>query len=177
MKGSFLNQSNFPMLWEIFQYWVGGTIGKRKLCLDKYDNHRNVLEVGCSVGNTAKAFLNKPINCFTGIDIDEKVISYAKKKFRKHKHFNFICEDLAEFAIKEKLNSKYDFILFSSMMHHINDNVCDDYLDSVVDILSLSGSLIVVDLLLPEKEDNKFIHWNMNLELGQNVRSHSEMIL
>ena len=156
MKGSFLNQSNFPMLWEIFQYWVGGTTGKRKLCLNNYDNQRNILEVGCSVGNTAKAFLNKPIDRFTGIDIDEKVIKYAKKKFKKHKHFNFICEDLAKFVNNNNLNSEYDYILFSSMMHHINDILCVIYLDSVVDILSQSGSLIVVDIILPEKEDNRF---------------------
>jgi 2-polyprenyl-3-methyl-5-hydroxy-6-metoxy-1,4-benzoquinol methylase len=75
----FLSQHNFPILWEFLQYWIGGTTDKRRLCLRKYNGQKRVLEVGCSVGNIAKAFQSFAEISYTGIDIDSTAIRRAQK--------------------------------------------------------------------------------------------------
>jgi hypothetical protein len=53
---SFLSQSNFPRLWLLFQYLVGGTADKRRLAAMYYKGQKKVLEIGCSVGNVSQIF-------------------------------------------------------------------------------------------------------------------------
>lgn len=77
----FLNQSNTPRLWLFFQRLIGGRKDKQTLALSAWDGQRNILEIGCSVGNIANAFRTLPNIHYTGIDIDEKVIDVTKSRF------------------------------------------------------------------------------------------------
>ena len=169
---TFLTQANFPGLWKVFQYWIGGTVDKRRLCLSKYQGQRNILEVGCSVGNIAQAFLNLPNIRYTGLDIDECAIRHAKQSFKRHKNFTFIAENLESFTSVER---KFDYLLFAGVCHHVNDESLLKMLSLASLLLSKDGQLIVVDPVLPEPSDPKFFSLFLKLEQGSNVRSGASL--
>lgn len=168
----FLTQSRFPTLWKIFQFLIGGTIDKRKLCILKYQGQQQILEVGCSLGNIATVFQTFPDIQYTGIDIDPIVIQYAQKDFADYPNFRFLCQDLRDFSKKAR---DFDYVVFAGVLHHIEDDLCKSLLMSAQKLMPEKGCLVVVDPLLPEPEDNWFIHWFLNLEQGQYVRKSSEM--
>lgn len=169
----FFTQSRFPTLWKIFQYSIGGTIDKRKLCILKYRGQKQVLEIGCSLGNIAKAFQKQFQIDYTGIDIDPVVIRYAEKDFAPWHNFRFLCQDFDGFV--RETNHKFDYILFAGIFHHIDDQLCKSMLEVSQQIMPDEGIVVVVDLLMPEPQDNWFIHWFINLEQGKYVRKESEM--
>ena len=45
-----LTQTRFSRLWNCFQWTIGGTVDKRRLCLKYYGGQERILEVGCSTG-------------------------------------------------------------------------------------------------------------------------------
>ena len=169
---AFFTQSRFPFLWNAFQYAIGGVIDKRRLCLEPYSGEKRVLEVGCSVGNIADAFINLPGVNYTGIDIDGVAIEYAKKRFLKHLNFNFIYGDMLGLPND---NSRYDYILFAGCCHHMTDEQCIDLLSAAAGLLTERGRLVVVDPLLPSKEDHWFIKMFIKLEQGMHLRNGDEL--
>ncbi len=169
---AFLSQHNFPALWEFFQIFLGGTYDKRKLVLLKYKHQKRILEVGCSLGNIATAFLPYKNITYTGIDIDEVVITYARKKFHFHKNFKFLCDDLLDFS---KSRETYDYILFAGVCHHINDQDCVKMLQAAQKLLDPNGDLWVIDILYPEKNDPKLMHWYIHLDQGEFIRNDAQL--
>ena len=147
----FFTQSRFPGLWEIFQYYIGGSVDKRKLAISKYEKQRNILGVGCSLGNIAKVFLKKPNLKYTGLDIDPVAIRYAQKDYAHHKNFRFICMDL-ECLIKQN-EEKFDYILFAGVLHHVDLLTFRIFFMSAWSLISNDGTLVVVDPLSPRKND------------------------
>lgn len=168
----FLNQSNFPTFWKIFQFIVGGTVDKRRVSKLKYRGQKKVLEVGCSLGNVSRAFIDIPGIQFTGIDIDPVVINYAKKDFKKYPNFKFICTSLEDFI---KKGEKFEYILFAGVCHHVDTKTLKSMLHQSVKLLENNGEIVVFDALLPEPEDSRFIHLYRKLEKGQYVRKGSEL--
>ena len=169
----FLTQHNFPTLWKVFQYVIGGTIDKRTLCELKYRGQKQILEIGCSLGNIAKVFQKFPDIYYTGIDIDPVVIRYAQKDFGLYPNYRFVCQDFRDFA--KNSNQQFDYILFAGILHHIDDGMCQRLLAAARPIMQNNGTLVVVDPLTPVPEDNCFIKWFLNLEQGKFVRRELEM--
>jgi ubiquinone/menaquinone biosynthesis C-methylase UbiE len=138
-------QSTFPGLYSAFQYMLGGTIDKRRLSLMHYSQHKTVLEVGCSIGNIAMAF--RILDCdYLGVDIDDKVITYASKRYVKYSHMRFRTADLLELSE----NKTFDYILFAGVCHHIPTPQLKEYLDIAAGMLSSTGSPVVVDPVTPD---------------------------
>lgn len=165
----FLSQYRFPRLWNAFQYFAGGTVDKRRLCLKYYQGEKTVLEVGCSLGNISKAFIGFPDIRFTGLDIDPVVINFAKKKFKAEPGFTFICQDLRTLA--EAKDNRFDYILFAGICHHISSQECLDLLKVASHLLTRKGRIVIVDPLMPKKKDSWFVHRFIMLEQGCYLRS------
>jgi len=171
---AFLSQHRFPGLWNFFQYVIGGTVDKRRLCLKHYAGESAILEVGCSLGNISKAFTALPNIEFTGVDIDPVVIEYAQKAFSHTSNFKFVCEDLRSFS--EKKDTLYDYILFAGICHHIEDIECVELLNVASrSLLQKGGKLVVVDPLLPLPEDSGFVHSFLKLEQGKFLRTGQQL--
>jgi 2-polyprenyl-3-methyl-5-hydroxy-6-metoxy-1,4-benzoquinol methylase len=170
----FLTQSRFPQIWKWFQYLIGGTIDKRKLCTLHFPGAGNVIEVGCSLGNIAWAFTQYAELTYTGIDIDPIAIKRARRDFRQHPNFSFVCEELQAFSLDNQ--NGFDYVLFAGILHHVNDEECLRLLKSAVSLMAQKAKLVVVEPILPTEEDNWFIHWFLNLEQGEYVRSHQSML-
>src|SRR5262245_7172273 len=89
-----VSQSTFPRLWLLFQRYLGGTTDKCRLALRHYDGENDVLEVGCSMGNIATAFIKYTGIRYTGVDIDPIAVRYSRQAFRRYPNFDFVCADL-----------------------------------------------------------------------------------
>ena len=170
----FLSQTNFPRLWSIFQYFVGGINEKRKLCEIHLKEQDVILEIGCSTGIMADIFKKyKGIN-YTGIDIDKEVIEYAQHAFRENKNFQFMNVDLRDF--KNISSKKFDYILFAGMLHHIDDNMAIELFNSAIDLIKPDGIIVIVDPLHPEITDSWLMHYFMKIDRGKYFRKENEML-
>jgi cyclopropane fatty-acyl-phospholipid synthase-like methyltransferase len=129
--------------------------------------------VGCSLGNIAKAFLRFPEISYTGVDIDPIVIGYAQKEFAAFPQFRFIAQAFQDYA--ESCQELFDYILFSGIFHHINDEICLEMLQTVQRLMPKEGTLVVVDPVAPEEEDSWLIHWFLKLEQGKYVRRETDL--
>jgi len=169
---SYLTQNRFPRLWDLFQRAVGGTHDKRRLCLSGFHGSGSILEVGCSTGNIAVAFRRYPHVAYTGIDIDEKAIAVAQRRFRNDARFRFVAGDLRQaFAA----STTFDYVLFSGCLHHMVDDLAVELLRTARRHLSADGRLLVVDPLVPRTDDPWLLHQFIKIEHGEHVRSGHAM--
>lgn len=155
-----------PRAFDLFQFSIGGTVAKRNLVRHYYSNQKRILEVGCSVGNIAAAFLGQNVE-YVGMDIDEDAINYAAKKFRHHPGFSFICGDLC----RQKFQRDFDFIVFSAVVHHLDNATATGLLEFSGDILSPQGVVLVSDPIQPRPTDSALIKLYRKMERGQYVRT------
>jgi cyclopropane fatty-acyl-phospholipid synthase-like methyltransferase len=167
-----LNQSRFPRLWTLFQILIGGLRDKRALCLLKYRGQRDVLEVGCSVGTIAAAFLEHPDVLYTGLDIDESAIRHARRAFRNHANFTFVCQDLRQFATGGR---RFGYLLLAGVCHHLDEEELRVMLRAAASLLAEDGQLVVVDPVLPEPGDPRFFTLFLQLEQGHYVRTNDAL--
>jgi 2-polyprenyl-3-methyl-5-hydroxy-6-metoxy-1,4-benzoquinol methylase len=168
----FLSQSNFPRLWLLFQYLVGTTAEKRRLAILNYKGQKKILEIGCSVGNVSQIFSQFKDVEFTGIDIDNNALSFARSRLASLPNFKFRNVSLSELA---QSGEKFDYILFANILHHVDDKVAFTLLKDVQALLSSGASLIVME---PEKirdDYNLILRLYYKLELGQFRRHKNEL--
>jgi SAM-dependent methyltransferase len=154
-----------PLAFDGFQFWIGGTIAKRNLVLQHLKNYERVLEIGCSTGNIASAFLNKPIQ-YVGLDIDNAAISYAQHKFRHQSNFVFYHAELCDC----KLDNPFDYIVFSGVLHHMDDITAKRNIMLSKSLLRDNGRILVSDPLLPRESDDYLVRLYGKIERGLFLR-------
>ena len=83
-------------------------------------NGMQFLDVGCATGRLLSKVSEKFQKCeFTGIDISEEMIRYAKK--REYTNKNKLLLINADFMEYDFLDNMYDFIVFKFVLHHMVD--------------------------------------------------------
>ncbi len=86
---------------------------------DKWQN-KNVLEIGCGIGTAAVDFVTNKAN-YTGVDISEKSIEIAKKRFDlynlKGNLISHDCEKLTE-VVNVSGDKKFDLVYSFGVIHH-----------------------------------------------------------
>jgi 2-polyprenyl-3-methyl-5-hydroxy-6-metoxy-1,4-benzoquinol methylase len=169
---TFLSQGNFPRLWDQFQFWIGGTIDKRRLCSEGFRGDERVLEVGCSTGNVAQAFSRFPDIDYVGLDIDVSALKRANVKFKNAANFEFTEVPFLDFREVER---PFDVVLFAGILHHIDDQTVAAFLEHSGSLIKPNGKVIVIDPILPEPQDPRIFHWFSKLERGQFVRSGTHL--
>jgi 2-polyprenyl-3-methyl-5-hydroxy-6-metoxy-1,4-benzoquinol methylase len=173
MLKKFFTQTRFPRLWLLFQHIVGGIPDKRKMAIKYYTGQKKVLEIGCSVGIVSKAFIKFPDIEFTGIDIDDNALVYARKLFKDNKNFRFLNISLSDLA---KSGEKFDYILFANILHHADDETVHSLMKDIKLLLSHGATLVIQE---PEKirdDYNLFFKFFYLLEQGQFRRPASELV-
>lgn len=98
-----------------------------------------VLDIGCATGGfyeIFKKFFKKEIK-YHGIDIEKKMIFYAKKRFKNNKNLNF--EVSKKSKIKAK-NSFYDLVFSTGVLNH-NKN----YKNIINEMLRVSKRYTFID--------------------------------
>ena len=104
--------------------------------ISKNNKELTVLEVGCGKGTLIKPIAKKNQKIkFTGLDIDQTVIKEANKE--KIRNLNFVCEDILKF----KTDDKYDIVITSEVLEHIEDP--EKFLSKISSLTNESGFLII----------------------------------
>lgn len=168
-----LNQTTFPRLWSLFQIAIGGAIDKRKLCALELGSSKSVLEIGCSTGLMAKAFLDRPGVSYVGLDINPVVIDLARRSYQGVTNSEFVCEDLLSFSRRGR---KFDFVIFASVLHHVDNHMSQQMLAAATRLTTAAGKIVVVEPMLPEPGDPLFFRLYYLLEEGCFVRKSADFV-
>jgi len=102
------------------------------------DKSFRVLEIGCSTGEMSDYIANNKKAFVTGVDISDKFISVAKKKYKR---------DNLEFKVLDFNNvnydeiDKFDYIIGDGILHHLHDNI-NESLKSIYNLLNDNGKII-----------------------------------
>ena len=167
-----LSQSDSPRLWLLFQYLVGGARDKRRLATMYYRNQKKILEIGCSVGNVSQVFSAFQQVEFTGIDIDENALGYARKRLGSLPNFKFTNISLSDLA---KTGEKFDYILFANILHHVDDDTAFRLLKDVQMLLSVNTTLIIMEPEKIQQNYNSIFKLFYNFEQGKFRRHKQEL--
>ena len=107
-------------------------------------NGKALLDVGCGTGHHA-GLLSKRYQV-DGLDLDENILSVARKK---HPHIPFYQGNMIDF----KLNKRYDIIisLFSSIGYVQNKNNLNKTIKNLANHLSSGGMMLVEPWFSPDE--------------------------
>ena len=157
-----------PFLWTIFEKVFGADEQKKLIYRSAFATNKSILDFGCSSGNTTSAFLDFD---YTGVDIDADSISYARKRWSKHKNIKFICADLLS---NKYPSQKYDFILFAGTGHHLSTDVFLKVNLKLLDLLKPTGQIWFYDILKPGKRCHPLTRLLAAIDRGKFIRNYSE---
>ena len=142
------------------QYWEDSYIGKVRFKpntiknpwdIEKHDPNlewvmnelniipRNVLEVGCGVGNDSN-WLSQLCTTVTGIDISSNAIDKANLNYGHIPNLKFICGDLNS-SIPF---SHYDLIYERGVLHNVDVNYYREFFTNYYSRLSIKGHVIIL---------------------------------
>lgn len=163
-----ISQSRFPRLWLAFQKMFDQD--KHRFIRERYEGQPLVLEVGCSAGNVSALFQEIPCE-FLGIDIDDAVIRFAKRRFSAFKHMAFKTENLMNI---DRSDASFDLIIFIGMCHHVEDRELTKLLQKAGTLLNPDGKIIVADLIIGEKSSwlEKFL---LRADAGDFIRTQASL--
>jgi 2-polyprenyl-3-methyl-5-hydroxy-6-metoxy-1,4-benzoquinol methylase len=122
---------------------IGGNVDKKRLILKTYQGEQNLLEIGCSVGNTADAFRSNQYIRYQGVDIDCKAVAVAQRRFRRHPNFAFTCRSLAQFS--QGTSDKFHLIYFTGILHHGLMPKCSLFCKSATPLLENDARLMIIE--------------------------------
>ncbi len=110
----------------------------------------NILDIGCGFGQTLKSLREKGYKNLKGIDINDESISQCKK-------INLDVtkvEDITSYAAAA--DKKYDFIIMSHVLEHIEKDKMIDTLKAIKSLLSAQGKYCV---MVPNAQSNTGSYW------------------
>lgn len=100
--------------------------------VDNINENSKVLDIGCGIG-TVTYDLAKKAKKVVGIDYNKNSIETAKKQYNAQ-NIKYVCED----AINFKSDEKFDFIVLSNVLEHIDKRI--DFLNK---IKTLSKNILI----------------------------------
>lgn len=123
-----------------------------------------VLDLPCGTGEFCTLFSPES---YHGMDISEKYIEYARKKFKRR----FLYGD----AKKSGFDSDYfDKILTLGFLHHLDDSSVNSVLKEVNRILKPDGTLLLIEDAPITNKFNILGRVILNNDIGSNIRSGAE---
>lgn len=171
MKASILaslfSQEASPRAWLLAQNLIGGTPDKRRILKAHCQGKMRVVEVGCSVGNIARALIDEPVVEYLGLDVDEGALTYARRWYQDTPQFNFSTQTLQDVA---KSGRKFDLICLTGVLHHVDRPVAEAMFAGAREVAAEGATLLVFDPIPLRPTDGvvyKVIH---ALEQGEYLR-------
>ncbi len=120
---------------------------------------RRVLDIGCGPGINTHHFSNAE---YLGIDCNEDYIESARLRHGRE----FLVQDVTTYNAPEE--SRYDFILLNSFLHHIGDEDAERILSHTARLLAPNGHIHILDLVLPE--ETCLARWLARMDRGEHPR-------
>ncbi len=125
-----------------------------------YSADEKILDIPCGTGEFCTMF--PPISYY-GLDISEKYINYAQKKYK----YKFLLRDAKESGFD---SSYFDKILMLGFLHHLGNETVNYILKEAKRILKPDGMLLLIEdapISTPWNIVGKFL---MRFDIGSNIR-------
>ncbi len=117
--------------------------------LIKESKETKILDVGVGTGLLTYELYKKGAQIY-GIDFSEKMLELAEQKMPKGK---FYCYDF-KYGFPKKLDgAKFDYIVSSYAIHHLNDEEKVNFILKLKGILKENGKIIIADISFKNHED------------------------
>lgn len=129
----------------------------------KENKPKKVLDLGCGSGSLSPLFRK---SSYIGIDMDKKLIDYAKLK---HPGYKFTVSDATSF----NLNKKFDLIFIVGVLHHLEDSDVKKTLACMRRQLKDFGKIIIIEAIPPISKINLIGGFLRSIDKGKYVR-HTE---
>ena len=157
-------------LWDISQKIIGADDAKQQLHLWAIQPKPTdrILDLGCSTGNTSEIF---KIFDYTGVDIDNQVIDFANYKFRNYPNMKFIGMNILDFTY----NKKFDYILFGSAGHHIEENLLIQILIKLKSLLNENGFIALIDPII-KSGDGWLMKFERKIDQGNYFKTREQYL-
>lgn len=156
-----------PAIYSAFQCLMGARSGWRRI-VDEYMGAAPgnvILDIGCGPADILEYL---PVVDYWGFDISPEYIATATRKYGTRGHFQ--CKGFDAFDL-EKLPA-CDFVLFSGVLHHLDDVEASQLLVLASRALKKGGKLITVDPCVTPKQ-NPIARYLIKKDRGQNVRNEA----
>lgn len=132
--------------------------------MDFESDNPSVLDIGSGTGLFSSVLLNKyPKAKITLIDLSDKMLAVAKKRFINHPEFKFIAEDYTQYELDEK----FDIIISALSIHHLTADQKENLYKKCFGLLNENGIFINADQVLssyPESEAMFRALWKHSVE-------------
>jgi len=100
-----------------------------------------VLDAGCRLGYNAYAFILKQCRLVKGIDLSEKCIEAAKKKFIKYENMQFFIGDIRN--VNQLKNSQFDIVFCFGVIIYLNYREMKKALEEFIRVTKPGGIILV----------------------------------
>ncbi len=112
------------------------------------DRNTSILDLGIGTGLLTTYFYKQGASIF-GLDFSKQMIHEASKKMP---HATLIYHDLNDALPKEILKQKYDYILSSYALHHVDDQRKLDLIQQLISCLKPTGKMLFGDISFETNE-------------------------
>ncbi len=83
----------------------------------KINKGSSVLDVACGTGVLIPDYISRGVHKCTAVDVSEKMIEIARKKFSKEEIVEFLCADAESCKFKERYDSA---VIYNAFPHFVN---------------------------------------------------------
>ena len=102
----------------------------------KYAKGKSVLDIACGVGYSSQMFIEAGAVSYDGVDINEKLIDYAKNNYSSER-VNYFVGDICTF----RNNKMYDLITCYETIEHIKNY--ETAIKNLYSLLKAGGTLLI----------------------------------
>ena len=159
---------NIPLVWIIFQHFVGANRWKKTMYPSVFRSRGALLDFGSSMGNTTQDFLDFD---YTGIDTDPSMIDAATKRWAGYENVRFVCADI---LTKPFPDASFDHVLFACTGHHLTDEEMKKIIPALLATLRPGGELHFFDVIKQPGKDGFTTRLIMNNDQGKHMRLREE---
>ena len=172
-SGWLKNLLSFSKVYDFFQHdLLGGRQARAWLAANfwKLRGGERIVDIGCGSGAVLD-FLPRDSD-YIGIDVSERYISAARKKYSGNRTFflgtarDFVNQDHAP------LNN-IDVVLFNGLLHHLPDDQATEVLEISKHLLKTGGRLVCLEATYLARQ-TRLSKWIVSTDRGKYVRSEQE---
>lgn len=158
-----------PLIYSQFQNLMGAKKGWEIICKDYLciNTNMSMLDIGCGPADVLN-YLPDGID-YWGFDISKDYIDKAQQKFNNKGHFS--CKFFENIDLEYL--PKFDRVLMSGVLHHMEDEDAIEVLKLVFQSLKEGGKLITIDPCY-DPNQSKIARFLVSKDRGQNVRYESQ---
>jgi SAM-dependent methyltransferase len=158
-----------PLIWTLTQNVFSSDQGKRDLYRSFIEGKEGrVLDFGCANGNIFPAFSDLE---YYGVDINEKFIRYAQKRYSQFPNAHFVCADILTEPFEPEF---FDHIILACTGHHLDDESLRNILIALTRLLRKDAAIHFIDPIRTPGEDGFALRLIMGMDQGKFHRSENE---